>query len=159
MRTQLFCTRCEVPICPNCMQSSPTGYRCEDCGKKIRVPTFVVSKTTMWKAFSVAAVLGFAIGLGLHALNLVLINSSIPSVLHFYLFLGGLSLGGLIVGEIVSHTTNRKKGWSLRISVAFSIIVAIMTLTILAELNILWFVNLHIVLAVLVGYFLGSSRV
>ena len=141
------------------MQSSPTGYRCEDCGKKASVPTFVISKTTMWKAFSVAVVLGFCIGLSLHVLNMVLINSFIPPILHFYIFLGGLALGGLVVGEIVSITTNRKKGWSLRFSVAFSMIVVVTTLTMLAGLSILWFVNLHVLLAIVVGYFIGSSRV
>ena len=141
------------------MKSSPTGYRCEDCGKKTRPPTYTVPKTTMWKAFLVAAVLGFGIGSVLHVLNLVLINSPIPSILHFYVFLGELALGGLVTGEIVSFSTNRKKGWSLRFSVAFSIVVAIATLTILAGLSIFWFVNLHIMIALLVGYFLGSSRV
>ena len=113
----------------------------------------------MWKAFSVAVVLGFCIGLSLHVLNMVLISSFIPSILHFYIFLGGLALGGLIVGEIVSITTNRKKGWNLRFLVAFSMIVVITTLTMLASLSILWIVNLHVFLAIVVGYFLGSSRV
>ena len=123
------------------------------------MPTFIISKTTMWKAFSVAAVLGFCIGLSLHVLNMMLINFLIPPILHFYIFLGGLALGGLVVGEIVSITTNRKKGWSLRFFVAFSMIVSITTLTMLAGLSILWLVNLHVLLAIVVGYFLGSSRV
>jgi len=38
-------------------------------------------------------------------------------------------------------------------------IVVVTTLTMLAGLSILWFVNLHVLLAIVVGYFLGSSRV
>ena len=32
--TRVHCTRCERPICPDCMTSTPVGMRCPECARQ-----------------------------------------------------------------------------------------------------------------------------
>ena len=41
--TNLRCGKCEKYICPECMVQTPVGFRCPDCGKARRVPTYDVT--------------------------------------------------------------------------------------------------------------------
>ncbi len=36
LQTRVHCTRCERPICPDCMIPAPVGYQCPECVEKAR---------------------------------------------------------------------------------------------------------------------------
>ena len=159
VETHLFCSRCKVAICPNCMKASPTGYRCQDCGKKRNLPTYVVSRKVLGKALLISVGAGLTMGFLLYILYEVLRNYPTQGVISFYLFLGGIVISGLLIGETISLSVNRKKGWTLRFSVIVAIFISVLTLILVGGFGIVWIVNVHILLALLVGYILGASRV
>jgi hypothetical protein len=58
--TRLRCSRCEKPICPRCMVSTPIGFRCPECA---RGPKPVLYQTTA-TGLARASALGVVIALG-----------------------------------------------------------------------------------------------
>src|SRR5581483_11032906 len=52
--TVVHCSRCEKPICPKCMISTPVGMRCRDCAQLRRPPMYEVSGRYLWQAIGVA---------------------------------------------------------------------------------------------------------
>jgi hypothetical protein len=62
MRTRLRCSRCGKPICPDCMVSTPVGYRCPECAAGPRLGAYRTTNIAFLKAFVVGAVVALAIG-------------------------------------------------------------------------------------------------
>lgn len=55
--TRLRCNRCERPICSDCAQLTPTGYRCKECIRGQQKVFNTATPTDYVVAFIVAAVL------------------------------------------------------------------------------------------------------
>jgi uncharacterized membrane protein len=92
--TVLRCGRCETPICPRCLVSTPVGARCPSCAQVKRF-------TTLLKPRELAQAVTYGVGVG--ALGTV--------ILSFIPFLGliGYAILGFGVGEVVSVGANRKR--------------------------------------------------
>jgi uncharacterized membrane protein len=92
--TVLRCGRCETPICPRCLVSTPVGARCPDCAQVKRFATLL-------KPRELAQAVTYGVGVG--ALGTV--------ILSFIPFLGliGYAILGFGVGEVVSVGANRKR--------------------------------------------------
>ena len=41
--TNLRCSRCDKPVCPECMVQAPVGIRCQEHGQPAKLPTYDVS--------------------------------------------------------------------------------------------------------------------
>jgi hypothetical protein len=98
VETVLRCGRCDTPICPKCLISTPVGARCATCAQVKRFALLV-------KPRELAAAAG--LGLGVAAVGSL--------VLSFIPFLGlfGLAILGFVVGEAVSIGANRKRAREL----------------------------------------------
>jgi hypothetical protein len=92
--TVLRCGRCETPICPRCLVSTPVGARCPTCAQVKRFALLLKP-----------AELTRAVGYG------VLAAAVGTVVLNFIPFLGliGYAALGFGVGEAVSVGANRKR--------------------------------------------------
>ena len=111
--TNLRCGRCDTPICPRCIVHAPVGIRCPACANVSRLPTFEVKGWFMVRAVLAGLGLGFANG-GLW----MLLTSNIP-------FIAWIALTGIgyLNGEGISVVTNRKRGPSLRVIAAASVLI------------------------------------
>jgi hypothetical protein len=98
VETVLRCGRCDTPICPKCMVSTPVGARCPSCAQVKRL-VLLVKPAEMARAA--------AYGIGVGALG-VMIASAIP-----FLGLLGYAIVGFGVGEAVSIGANRKRAREL----------------------------------------------
>lgn len=92
--TVLRCGKCETPICPRCLISTPVGARCPTCA---RVRRFAV----LLKPAELARAVGY--GIAASAVGTV--------ILTFIPLLGllGYAALGFLVGEAVSVGANRKR--------------------------------------------------
>ena len=94
VETVLRCGRCDTPICPKCLVSTPVGARCPACAR-VRRFALLVKPAELARA----AGMGLAVG-------------AVGSlILSFVPFLGliGLAFLGFAVGEAVSVGANRKR--------------------------------------------------
>jgi hypothetical protein len=98
VETALRCGRCDTPICPKCLVSTPVGARCPSCAQVKRL-VLLVKPAEMARAA--------AYGIGVGALG-VMIASAIP-----VLGLLGYAIVGFGVGEAVSIGANRKRAREL----------------------------------------------
>lgn len=98
VETALRCGKCETPICPRCLVSTPVGARCPACAKVKRFAFLAKPKDLAW---------GGGLGLGVALLGGVLVTA-IP-----FLGLIGLAILGFAVGEAVSVGANRKRAREL----------------------------------------------
>jgi hypothetical protein len=98
IETVLRCGRCDTPICPRCLISTPVGARCPTCAQVKRFALLL-------KPAELARAVVFGIGTG--ALGTVIVG--------FIPFLGllGYMLMGFLVGETVSIGANRKRAREL----------------------------------------------
>ena len=156
--TNLYCTRCEDPICPRCMENSPTGFRCPDCGKTSRLPTYDTPLSILLRDVLVTISSGLVSGVLLYGLYRSLVNIGIPMNIRFYIFLGMIGISGLIVGEAISLTCNRKRGWLLRVISMVGVTFSIIILSILTGLGFSLFFNYSVIIAVLCGFWLAANR-
>jgi hypothetical protein len=114
--TTLRCGKCGTPICPRCMVQTPVGARCPDCAKLSKIPTYRVSSPYYVKA--AASGLGSAIVTGL-------VWGIIDSYLPFRFFSLIVAAGiGYLIGEAISHSVNRKRGKTLAIIGALSVVIS-----------------------------------
>jgi hypothetical protein len=92
--TFLRCGRCDTPICPRCLVSTPVGARCPTCAQVKRFAMLLKPRE-----------LARAVGYGLLA------AAAGTAVLAFIPFLGliGYAILGFGVGEAVSVGANRKR--------------------------------------------------
>jgi len=100
VETSLRCSRCEIPICPQCAVLTPVGYRCSNCGREksavLTVPLRVLLP---------GCLLGFILG--------GIASYLVPRTFGFLLIFIGAIAGGL-VGEIVSRAIRRKSSIYVR---------------------------------------------
>jgi hypothetical protein len=116
VETVLRCGRCETPICPKCMVSTPVGMRCPDCAKVRRPPMYDVAGRWLWQAIG-AAVLLVAAGGFAFSLLLGVAGRSIIFAAILYL------AAGFAVGEALSAAANRKRGPRLQ---ALAVVTAVL---------------------------------
>src|SRR4051794_6335365 len=93
VETVLRCGRCETPICPKCLISTPVGARCPTCAQ---VKRFALSLKPAELAKSIA------FGLGVAAIG------SIIALFLPFPFLPWMFMG-FATGEAVSVGANRKR--------------------------------------------------
>ena len=164
VETGLSCSRCQKPICPQCMVQAPVGIRCKECGKAARMPTFDVTPTHYARAVAVAAgvailggIIWWATGLAL----LIIIPGSF-SVLLASLFAVPLGYAG---GDLISRSVNRKRSTGLAWLSGGAVVLAVVAgveLPILLQLPGGWFnpfFSLYGLLGVGVGVYLAVQRV
>lgn len=98
--TVLRCGRCDTPICPRCLVSTPVGARCPTCA---RVKRFTVLALIRPRELMRAVLFG----LGVAVIGTI--------VLGYIPFLGliGFALMGFGVGEAVAIGVNRKRAREL----------------------------------------------
>ena len=96
--TVLRCGRCDTPICPRCLISTPVGARCPTCAQIKRFATLL-------KPIEIVKAVSF--GIGVAAVGTLIVG--------FIPFLGllGLAAVGFGVGEAVSIGANRKRAREL----------------------------------------------
>ena len=99
--TSLRCSRCFVPICPDCSKIVPVGQVCRDCFKGQQSPLFKVSAGSLLAA-SVVTLL--AASLGGWFLTSVGVGFGLLGILW-----GGFFYG-IGVGEVALRMTGRKRG-------------------------------------------------
>jgi hypothetical protein len=117
IETNLYCNKCEDPICPRCMVQTPVGARCPSCARLKRVPTYQISGKYYLRG--VGAAIGLAIAAGLLWL---LIRMFVPFSGFFnFIIAGGV---GYAIGEGISWATNRKAGTPLAILGGIAVTVA-----------------------------------
>ena len=63
VETSLRCSRCERPICPACMVSTPVGYRCRECAGVRVLPQLNLRPMMLGRAVTAGAGLMLAGGL------------------------------------------------------------------------------------------------
>src|SRR5947209_18347103 len=93
--TYVRCTRCDRPICPDCMRDAAVGHQCPECvaeGRRTqRQPRTAFGAGTAGRAGLVT--------IGLIAVNVVVLLVSVASAKNAGGALYGQSLGGLIGGD------------------------------------------------------------
>ena len=160
--TNLRCGRCEEYICPECMVQTPVGFRCPDCGKARRVPTYDVTPLFLTRGIAAGLAISVALGVALGLLVRLLIEVPEVPLLRFLPLVGVVGIGYLI-GEGISLAVNRKMGRSLKFVAAGSMLVSYLTIIStfsflgIAPLFEILFVSLFGILA-LVGAFYVSLR-
>ena len=157
--TSLLCARCGDTICPKCMTVSPVGYRCPDCSKFTKIPTYNLSKKLLVKVFFVAIFVGLVVGGILFIFTLSLEVSGLPKYLNYYLFLASIAISGFFVGEGVSLASNRRRGRTLKYICFIGVLVSICVLLTTNVVGIGIFTNFNMLIALAVAFYLASIRV
>jgi B-box zinc finger len=96
VETYLRCSRCDTPICPNCLVQTPVGARCRNCAGLKRLPTFQASKMLLVRGFLAAVAVAMA---GAFVIDLV---RGFGFILTIVL--------GVLLAEAVSLAANRRRG-------------------------------------------------
>lgn len=121
VETALRCSKCGKPICPKCMVETPVGARCPQCARLYRLPTFQVN--TRYLLIAVGVGLGTAIVYGL-------IWGVVGSLLNFFLLNLLLAAGaGYATSEVISRSTNRKRGIKLATIAALAVVISYLVST------------------------------
>ena len=157
--TSLLCARCGDTICPKCMTVSPVGYRCPDCSKFTKVPTYNLSKKLLVKVFFVAIFVGLVVGGILFIFALSLEVSSLPKYLNYYLFIASIAISGFFIGEGVSLASNRRRGRTLKYICFIGVLVSICVLVTTNVIGIGVFTNFNMLIALVIAFYLASIRV
>jgi len=114
--TNLRCSRCGTPICPQCLVHSPVGVRCPDCGKGVRLPIYDVPVVYIIRAVAAALVIGVAGGLAFALL--------IRPLAFGFLYLAAMAGLGYGAAEGVSAAAARKRGRTIQIVAMGSVLLA-----------------------------------
>lgn len=99
VETLLRCGRCETPICPRCLVTTPVGARCPDCAK-VRRNVRLASRAEL----SRAALYGVGAATGV-TLVVAYVGSLVP-----FIGLLGTALAGYATGEAVLRGVNLRQG-------------------------------------------------
>mgnify|MGYP006151839225 FL=1 len=157
--SSLLCARCGDTICPKCMTVSPVGYRCPDCSKLIKIPTYNLSKKLLVKVLVIAVFCGLLIGGILFVFVLSLRASSLPAYLNYYLFMASIAISGFFIGETVSLTSNRRRGRTLKYISSIGVLTSIGFLLATNVIGIGIFTNFNMLIALAIALYLASIRV
>ena len=150
-QTNLECGRCGEFICPRCMVHGPVGIRCESCAQVRGVPTFDV--TGVFLARAIGAGLTIAIVGGL-ALSFLRLTFSWEPLLDWASILGM----GYVIGAGISASANRKRGRSLKLVAAGSLLLASLILSIVGLGAFSLFGSLSGLLALAAAFYVSISR-
>ena len=116
VETALRCSRCETPICPQCLIQTPVGARCRDCARISKSPVYTMNNGTLARAAVASIVGGVAMGL---IWALVLLPFSVG---FFSIFIGaGL---GYAFTRMMDVATGRKRGPAIVGFAVFGIAIA-----------------------------------
>ena len=113
--TSLRCSRCFVPICPDCSKIAPVGMICRQCASSARSPAYQVDGASLAKAASVCLIVAIFGGWLLATLG------GLGFFAMFVAFLYGFG-----VGDIGYRLTGRKRGMSIEIMVGTCILIGIL---------------------------------
>ena len=148
--TNLRCSRCDKPVCPECMVQAPVGIRCQEHGQPAKLPTYDVSAGYIVRGVTAGVGIGVLGGLVLGVVGAFTTLFWIPYV--FTLAMVGL---GYLVGEGISRATNRKRGQPLIIAAAVGVLAAFAIVAALSGLQL----GLFDLIALGVAIFLAIQRV
>jgi len=95
--TYVRCSKCDTPICGECMVTGPVGIRCRKCAQVNSSPLFKSQPTGLIRAGAGGLISAFVLGV---VLNFIPILGP---------FIGGAVLG-YAVGEVVLRAGGRKRG-------------------------------------------------
>ena len=146
--TGLSCSRCEKPICPQCMVQAPVGIRCKECGKPAAMPTYDVGAGYYARAVGVAAVVAIGGGILWAVLNTFL--WAIP----FLPSLVGVGIG-YVAGDLISRSVNRKLSKGLAWVAGGSVVAAFLVSWLANPFNF----SIWGLLFIVFGVFLAVQRV
>ncbi|MDE3077011.1 MAG: hypothetical protein KGJ86_16470 [Chloroflexota bacterium] len=108
VETVVRCSRCDAPICPKCMISTPVGMRCRQCAKLRGSPVYELSGRYLWQAVGAAAGI-VAVGGFVFALLAPFIARTLLLSFFIYMF------AGMGIGELIGRAANHKRGLRLQI--------------------------------------------
>ena len=148
--TNIRCSRCEKPVCPECMVQAPVGIRCREHGQPTKLPTYDVSTGFI--------VRGVAAGVGIGVLGgLILGLAGALTNLFFIPYAFTLTMVGLgyLVGEGISRATNRKRGQPLIVAAVVGVVLAFVVVVAFTGLQL----NLFDLIALAIALFLAIQRV
>lgn len=113
--TSLRCSRCFVPICPDCSRPAPVGMLCRDCARGKSSHVYEVDVKSMALAIPVC-------------LAVSLFGGWLLATLHgigFFGLFAGFAMGAGI-GELFLRLNQRKRGLSVELSVGACIILGLL---------------------------------
>jgi hypothetical protein len=116
IETNLFCGKCNDPICPKCLVQTPVGARCPACARLSRVPTYRVSAIYYFRAAGAALGLALAAGFLWGYIRTFLVSG-------YFNFLIAAALG-YGMGEGISLAVNRKSGTGLAVTGSIALVAA-----------------------------------
>lgn len=116
VETNLYCGKCEDPICPRCMVQTPVGARCPSCARLNRLPTYRISTSYLLRAIGAALGLAVTCGLAWGFVRSLLFSG-------FFNILIGAAVG-YGIGECISLAVNRKRGIILSIIAGIAVVAA-----------------------------------
>jgi len=114
--TVLRCSRCERPICVPCAVGTPVGFRCRECARLQRLPTFQASPSLVVRGL--VASLGLGAGVGLLWTALV-VWVPFLGLLSWVLFV----VGGYLLGEGISYAVRRRRGLVFQVLAGLGVLV------------------------------------
>jgi hypothetical protein len=112
--TGLRCSRCFVPICPDCSRPAPVGMLCRDCARGKPSHLYVVEPKNLAAAIPVTLLAGLFGGW---------LMSTIRGIGFFGMFAGFLY--GLAVGEVALRMTGRKRGLQIEILAGVCVLIGL----------------------------------
>jgi len=141
------------------MTVSPVGYRCPDCSRYIKIPTYNLSKELLVKVLIITIFCGLLVGGILFVFALSLRASSLPTYLNYYLFMALIGISGFFIGETVSLTSNRRRGRTLKYISFIGVLTSIGFLLATNVIGIGIFTNFNMLIALAIALYVASIRV
>lgn len=118
--TQLQCTQCGNPICPECIRPALVGQLCPDCARERRQPNYQVSFGNLALTGLITLVVSYA----LSYLVLWFFHGFIFIILALLL----APLAGQFIMRILDYATRAKRGRSMQVMVAGSYLLGLFPL-------------------------------
>lgn len=143
-KTNLRCSRCDKPVCPQCMIHSPVGIRCKDCGQGVRLPVYDVSVAYMGRAIAASVLIGAASGL---------VYAILRATLFGLLSIASLAGIGYLIAEGISLATNHKRGRNLQYVAAGGMVVTLVVTSFLSG-----FIDLFDLVGAGIGVYVAFNR-
>jgi hypothetical protein len=104
VETALRCSRCDTPICPRCLVSTPVGARCRECARISKSPIYTLSRGYLVRAILAAGIAGAVMGIVWGYFT-----RDVGGAGGFFSFFVGAGLGYAFT-QIMERAVNRKRG-------------------------------------------------
>ena len=114
--TSLTCSKCGKPICPKCLMETAVGFRCRDCARLQRLPTYRISI----RHYLIATGTGFGVGVGAGILW-GLIGVILPFFYLNLLLAAGVGYG---ISQVIGISVNRKRSTGLAIIAGCAVVLS-----------------------------------